>query len=130
MLLCGCYSCFAARLRFDEDGRFVDESVRRSSDGVCAALNESSFLAVLFVLLSCELGEAPRVTDDDILSARELVLRTAQRLQHVHLVRLLRAHTEDDLTNVHASDSARRLAVSLAHTRLKTETHNDTTAVR
>jgi hypothetical protein len=94
---------------------------------------------LLQILLAAEGGEAPVLGDDDLLPARELVLRAAESLegngavweitsvspdiQQLNPPKLLTSVTSadahDDLTNVDTGDGAVGLAPRTTHTRLQ-----------
>lgn len=90
---------------------------------------------LLQVLLPAKGGEAPVLGDDDLLPARELVLRATKSLKsdspvwiavshyrqtsRCQLTRVTSANAHDDLTNVDTGDGTVRLAPSTTHTSLQ-----------
>jgi hypothetical protein len=73
----------------------------------------------LEVVLAAERSEAPVLGDDDLLSARELVLGSSQSLKSQSTVRVTSADAHDDLTNVDTGDGAVGLAPGTTHTGLQ-----------
>lgn len=74
---------------------------------------------LLQVLLAAERGEAPVLGDDDLLSARELVLGSSERLKSVATVGVTGSQAHDDLADVDTGDSAVGLAPGTTHTSLQ-----------
>lgn len=98
----------------------VDESALvRHVEHVHAVRHDGAVGQSRLVLLDGPLGEAPVLGDHDLLTARELELRTTQRLDHVVLVLLSHAHRDQRLVDVHTSDGALRLAVGASHAGLQ-----------
>jgi len=64
-------------------------------------------------------GEAVLLGDDDLLATSELVAGTAKGLHDDGLVRVTRAHTQEDLANIDTGDSVVRLAPGTTHTGLQ-----------
>jgi len=110
----------AAALPLDsQNGLGCQRSTSVSQDGVGTTVDDSVLLSVLQVLISGEGSEAPEVADNDVLTARELILGTSQSLHNCLLICLLRTHGENDLSDVHTSHGAGGLAEGLTHTRLQ-----------
>jgi len=71
------------------------------------------------VLLTGKRSEAPLLADDDLLTAWELVLSTAESLNGIWSMDIPRPHGQDNLTNVHTRHKTVRLAESTTHTCLQ-----------
>lgn len=80
--------------------------------------NTSLFLQIQILLLS-ELGKAPFVGDEQLLSARELILCTAQGLKGVILIAFLRSHRQKCLADLNTGYRAKRLSEGTSHSRLE-----------
>lgn len=76
--------------------------------------------AELLVLLDGVGGEAPVLGDEDLLGAGEFVLAAAEALNGVGDVGGLGADGDEDLVDLHASDTADGLTEGTAHARLET----------
>lgn len=85
-----------------------------------AVVLDAALLAQTDVLIPTQRRETPVLADDDLLAARELVLRAAQRLDGVGAVRVTRPDGKQDLANVDTCDEAVGLAEGAAHTSLET----------
>ena len=83
--------------------------------------DDHSFSLVLEVLLLGELGEAPLVGDDDLLSTGELVLGSAQSLNDVLGYVVLRSDGQQYLLDVYTSDETLGLTEGTSHTGLKSK---------
>jgi len=73
----------------------------------------------LEVVLAAERSETPVLGDDDLLSARELVLGSSQSFKSQSTARVTSADAHDDLTNVDTGNSAVGLAPGTTHTSLQ-----------
>lgn len=71
-----------------------------------AHINESALVAENLVLLGGEVSEAPLVAGDDVLTAGEFVLGTAQSLQSVSLVGSLGADGDELLADINTGNLA------------------------
>jgi len=74
---------------------------------------------LLEVLLTSERGEAPVLGDNDLLSARELVLGSSESLKGNGAVGITSADAHENLANVDTGDSAVGLAPGTTHTSLQ-----------
>jgi len=74
---------------------------------------------LLQVLVAAERGEAPVLGDDDLLSARELVLGSSESLKSVPAVGVTGTQAHDDLADVDTGDGSVGLAPSTTHTSLQ-----------
>jgi hypothetical protein len=84
------------------------------------AINQDLALSLLLhVLLAAERREAPVLGDNDLLAARELVLRAAESLESGGTVGITSSDTQDDLTNVDTGNSSVGLAPSTTHSSLQ-----------
>lgn len=98
-----------------QDGGVLGIRLRQLAAGVAEADVRTAVLQASLLAKSGVLGlgvrsEAPLVGDDDVLATRELVLASAESLDDVLQVGLLRADGEDDLSDVDARDQASRLS--------------------
>jgi hypothetical protein len=73
---------------------------------------DTTLLALLDVLLTAKVGEAPVLADNDFLTARELVLAAAESLDGGSAVRISCSDGEDNLADVHTGNSTIGLAAN------------------
>jgi len=86
---------------------------------IATVWNKTTIRSHRLVLVTLPLGESPFATDVYLLTSGELELGSSQSLDDLVLVHILHTHRQDDLTNVHSGDSAKRLAISATHSRLQ-----------
>merc|ERR1711988_1098003 len=102
----------------------ADEAAERPAGrqplDVDAIRDEAALRLPLRVVLLGELREAPIDADVDLLAARQLELRAAQRLLRGGRELLVRADGDQHGADVDARNGAVRLTVGAAHTRLQT----------
>lgn len=75
------------------------------------------------VLSPVNIREAPLLADNDLLSARELVASTTERLLNDRCVSVLAADREDNLSDVHTRGRTVGLAPGATHTSLESTRH-------
>ena len=80
---------------------------------------DATFLAHLDILLSAERREAPVLRDDNLLAAREFVLRAAKSFDGGGTVGVSSTDGQQNLANVDTGDSAVWLAPGASHTSLQ-----------
>jgi hypothetical protein len=98
----------------------LERALRPDVLHVRAILEHALLSLEALVLLAVHVCEAPLLGNDNLLAARELVARTAERLRYDRGIVVLRTDGEDDLANVHARDGAVRLAPRATHAGLET----------
>lgn len=81
--------------------------------------HDSSLTLVLDVIGLVELGKAPLPAANDLLTAGELELGTAEGFVSMNSIALLAAHRKEDLANVHTSTGTQRLPESTPHSSLE-----------
>jgi hypothetical protein len=86
---------------------------------ISTILQHPLLLLHLLILCLLHIRKAPLFRDDNLLPARELVPRTAERFDDHWRVLVFAADRHDDLANVHAGDRAVRLAPGTAHASLQ-----------
>merc|ERR1719198_851957 len=85
-----------------------------------AILDQLALGLQALVLLAAQLREAKVLRGAETLTARELVLGAAERLEDAGLVLVARANRQKDLTDLHASDGAVGLTEGTTHAGLQT----------
>lgn len=87
--------------------------------GIDTIGDDSALALVLQVLSTSELGESPLATDNDLLTARELELGTAESLLSMLSIVVLAPDREQDLTNSHPGTCPQGLSKSTPHASLE-----------
>lgn len=82
--------------------------------------NQTTQFLGFLVLFTSELGEAPLVGNDNLLTTRELVLATTEGFDDGGLVGILGTDRDQDLTDIDTSDSTDGLTEGTTHTGLQT----------
>jgi hypothetical protein len=110
-------------LRLESVGETTDVALKRTVVGeeldVSTVDLDAAGSLLVEVLLTSERGEAPVLGDNDLLSARELVLRSAEGLESDGTVSITSADAHENLANVDTGDSAVGLTPSTTHTGLQ-----------
>lgn len=116
-------SIISLSLRLESIGEAADVALQRTVVGKELDVSTvdldaaSSFLVE--VLLTSERGEAPVLGDNDLLSARELVLGSSESLEGDGTVGITSADAHENLANVDTGDSAVGLTPGTTHTGLQ-----------
>jgi hypothetical protein len=96
-------------LRLESVGEATDVALQRTVVGeeldVSTVDLDAAGSLLVEVLLTSERSEAPVLGDNDLLSARELVLRSAEGLESDGTVSITSADTHENLANVDTGDS-------------------------
>ena len=97
----------------------IQLAVVRDVLGNVTRRNQLAALSHLSVLLTSPLRETPLLRHHNLLTTRELHLRTTQSLNHHLLLVILRTDRNDRLTNAHTSHQIVWLTERVTHTRLQ-----------
>jgi hypothetical protein len=110
-------------LRLESVGETADVALQRTVVGkeldVSTVDLDTAGSLLVEVLLTSERSEAPVLGDNDLLSARELVLGSAESLEGNGAVGITSADAHENLANVDTGDSAVGLTPSTTHTGLQ-----------
>jgi len=97
----------------------LQRALRPDELNVGTILDDALVLLQLLVLLLVDIGEAPLLGDDDLLTAGELVAGTTKSLLNDRGVGVFASYGQQDLTNVDTSDGTVRFTPSTTHAGLK-----------